>query len=508
MHANKETEYGRRYCFESIHRWSDFVSLPITNYEDYRSAIDATMRGKEHILTNDPVKILQPTSGTSSSPKFIPYTQSSAKEFQSALDAWIADIFMQRPRIFLGSQYWLISPSTPPKVSPNGTIPIGFLDDVAYFGKHRRWILESVMAVPSVIRRIPDIETNMYVTLLFLLRARDLTLISVWHPSYLTILLNTLVNAWPRLLTDLENGGVDSISHIAPSVRKDLNSQLKPAPARAAELKLLKPPANNLFKELWPDLQVVSCWCEGSVQAEIDELRKCFPAVLIQAKGLLATEGVVSIPMGQSQQHVCAITSHVLELQDNDGSIHPMWDLKRGHEYQVILTTGAGLYRYQLKDRVEVTGFYRGAPCLRFLGRTGVLSDCVGEKLHLEHVEAILADIARQYFRQPRFAMLIPSVEGKHRRYNLLIEDTSEALDLYAIGSFLETKLSCNYYYAHARELGQLQKVTVTLIQPGAQNRFRNRMIQEGAIAGTVKFPALCTVPNVERCLTGTSPQG
>lgn len=505
MRANEGTEYGRRHGFAHIREWTDFIALPITDYESYRSAIERIEGGEDHILTTDAVKILQPTSGTSTAPKLIPFTQSSAKEFQSAVDAWVADLFMQRPRMLLGRQYWSISPTTPPKASHDAAVLIGFLDDAEYFGKQRRRILQGVMAVPAVIRRITDMETNMYVTLLFLLRTRDLTLISVWHPSYLTILLNTMVTTWSRLLEDLEHGGIAAGTHLEPSLREHLNTQLLPAPDRAAELRLITPASKNLCNDVWPDLQVISCWCDGNVRTEVDELRERFPDVLIQGKGLLATEGVISIPMGSPQQHVCAITSHVLEFQDGAGIVHPAWGVKRGIKYQVILTTGAGLYRYQLRDQVEVTGFYGGNPCLRFIGRSGVVSDCVGEKLHLEHVETILADIAEQYFHEPRFAMLVPSAEGRLRRYNLLVEDASDPLNLCDVASVLETKLSANYYYAHARELGQLQKAAVTLIQRGARTRFRSKMIQGGALAGTVKFPALCTEAGVERCLIGAS---
>jgi biopolymer transport protein ExbB/TolQ len=40
-----------------------------------------------------------------------------------------------------------------------------------------------------------------------------------------------------------------------------------------------------------------------------------------------------------------------------------------------LLTTAAGLYRYKLEDRVQVTGFLGQAPCIRFLGRAGVVSE-------------------------------------------------------------------------------------------------------------------------------------
>ena len=44
-------------------------------------------------------------------------------------------------------------------------------------------------------------------------------------------------------------------------------------------------------------------------------------------------------------------------------------NIQRGGTYSVILTTGGGLYRYQLHDLVEVTGFVGRCPLVRFLGK-------------------------------------------------------------------------------------------------------------------------------------------
>jgi hypothetical protein len=500
LHANRGTEYGRAHNFTGITQWDAFRSLPLTSEKDYHDAVARIITGNTNVLTKDPVQILQPTSGTSSSPKLIPHTASSAREFQSALDTWIVDLFIQRPQLFLGTQYWSISPATELKDFQNGKVPVGFLDDAEYFGKQRRWLMDGIMAVPSIVRHIPNIETNQYVTLLFLLRAKSLRLMSVWHPSFLTILLKSMRASWDQLLADLEKGGIDSKTIMPATIREELEGQLPPAPGRANELR-----TTSQCQEIWPDLQIISCWTEGNVTADNDELRSLFPKVLIQGKGLLATEGVVSIPVGPSQQHVCAITSHVLEFQDDKGAVHPVWDVTEGQSYRVILTTAGGLYRYQLTDRVEVTGFYREAPCIRFRGRAGVVSDHVGEKLHLEHVEAVIGDIARRYLHEPRFAMLVPSAGDNAARYNLLLEASFHPdHDLHTVAAVLEAGLRNNYHYAHARELGQLDGAAVTLIAPDAKDRFRTFMIKKGALAGTVKYPALCTTVGVEEHLIGT----
>jgi protein involved in ribonucleotide reduction len=221
---------------------------------------------------------------------------------------------------------------------------------------------------------------------------------------------------------------------------------------------------------------------------------------LIQGKGLFATEGIVTIPQGSAQKHVCAVTSHVIEFMDDADKVHPAWDLAQGRVYRVILSTAGGLYRYTLNDRVEVTGFYHTAPCLRFLGRAGVVSDCVGEKLHLEQVEASLELLKQQFQVDPPFMMLVPSMEGQVRRYTLLIE-TRDHVAFEEMADTLESELRKNYHYAHARELGQLQHVAIKQLTPGTQAHYRDFMVGKGALAGTVKFPALCLCEGLETYL-------
>jgi len=502
LRRNKDTEYGRAHGFAEVRGWDDFCLLPLTTEEDYRTAIARIMQGRERVLTQDPVKILQPTSGTSSSPKLIPYTEPMAEQFRAALDAWIVDLFLQRPKLFSGVQYWSLSPATELTPNPECLVTVGFLDDAEYFGSGRRWIMDHLMPVPAEVRLIPDMTANQYVTLLFLLRTNQLRLISVWHPSFLTILLEMLRSMWARCLDDLENGGIDPGLDIPESIRTQLVKKLKPVPMRVADLKRLNCEANDLYQQVWPNLQIISCWRDGKVETEITELESAFPDVLIQGKGLLATEGVVSIPFGSSQEQVCALTSHILEFQDEQGAVQRMWDLEAGREYRVILTTGAGLCRYQLMDRVVVTGFRGKTPCIRFLGRSGVVSDCVGEKLHLEHVENVVGEITRRFLPQSRFAMLVPSTGSNGRRYNFLVEACENTNpDLNAVSMSLELGLCENYHYAHARKIGQLESVVVTLVGPEAQARYRSFMMKDGAIAGTVKFPALCTVSGIEEHL-------
>jgi hypothetical protein len=498
LRKNQNTAYGQRHYFEAITDWEAFQKLPLTHSDDYQQAIEQIMSGETQVLTQDSVQVLQPTSGTSSAPKLIPFNNAMGAEFRNGLDPWIADLILRYPALLLGPQYWSISPATHQEYAQESAVPVGFLDDIDYFGRTRRWLMCQVLAVPADVRKIPGMEANLYVTVLFLLRVKHLRLISVWHPSFLQNLLEMLTSNWDRLLSDIKHGGIDERVELPANLREKLSRKLGADPKRHRELEVMDGTAIDICRHVWPHMQVISCWSQSQDAPATVAIQRRFPTASIQAKGLLATEGIVTIPFGSVQAHVCAATSHILEFMDQYGVVHPLWELTKGGIYKVILTTAAGHYRYQLGDRVEVTGYIAKAPCLRFLGRAGIVSDCVGEKVHLEHVEAILDDIRSTYALQDLFMMLVPVLRGGNHRYVLLLEGRStHDQKRTPIATSVEKLLCANYHYRHARNLRQLDAADVQYVAESTKRKYQAFMVAKGAAASTIKFPALCIAPEV-----------
>ena len=74
----------------------------------------------------------------------------------------------------------------------------------------------------------------------------------------------------------------------------------------------------------------------------------------------------------------------------------------------MVLTTGGGLYRYRLRDEVEITGFSAECPLLRFLGKADRVVDLVGEKLAESHVRSVLERVFARHRCTATFALLVP----------------------------------------------------------------------------------------------------
>ena len=461
-------------------QWLRVSPLSLTDYNDYRDAIDRIRRGEQNVLTTEPVLLLQPTSGSTSGTKLIPYTASLQDEFGRAIDPWIWSLYRAWPKLLLGRHYWTISPTTPP-ATDGGTVPVGFADDATYLNPLQRIIARHLMVVPPDIRLVQDHDTWQYLTLLFLVRERNLRMISVWHPSFLTGLMKVLKTTLPALAEDVRRGAIRADICLSPELRSALGRTLRPDPSRAEELS--RP-------VIWPLLQVISCWTDGWSSQAVAELKTFFPGVEIQGKGLLATEGVTTFPLGRTDQRVCAVRSHFLEFIDGDGRELGVEQLKTGQTYSVVLTTGGGLYRYRTHDSALVTGFFGRTPCLKFLSRDDFTCDLVGEKLHLDHVERALRDAQSKLNIRMPFAMLAPAPARDHY---ILFAQLPEPASLNAgqFGLMLDERLRENYHWDHARRIGQMGPIEVVELVGDAVALYRRHLIELGHRPGDIKLLAL-----------------
>jgi hypothetical protein len=474
---NAGTDFGRAHGFAGARTPRDFQKrVPLSRYEDYAGAVARVAAGEANVLTAERVRLLEPTGGTTGGEKLVPCTDGLRRQFQRAVAPWVADLLWRRPALRRGRAYWSISPALGPPRRTAGGVPVGFDDDAAYLGALERWALGRLLVVPPSVARLPDVERFRYATLLHLLGARDLALVSVWSPTFLPALLAPLEGWHGRLCSDL--------------ARRD--------PGRAAELAAVFRSRLSLPEKLrlaWPGLALVSCWADAAAARGLGEVRDLFPGVEIQPKGLLATEGCVSIPLLGRPAPVLAVRSHFFEFEPADGGdCRLAHELDEGRRYRVVLTTGGGLYRYQLRDEVEVAGREGQAPLLRFLGKADRVSDLAGEKLSEPHVRAVLDRLFTDNVLSPRFALLVPVV-GRPARYRLYLQGAAgAAAPPGALQAGLEAGLRENPYYRHAVALGQLAPAEVQPLPPDGEPAwgvYERRCLARGQKLGNVKPAAL-----------------
>ena len=191
----------------------------------------------------------------------------------------------------------------------------GFAEDRDYLGPVRSRLVAALFPVSAAVAEERDPERHMMKTARALAASRRLGLVSVWHPS-----------AFLRLL-DFMSGRADEVSD-DPRVRRLL--------------------AARDFRGVWPRLKLISCWDAAFAAADAEKVRAAFPGVEVEGKGLMATEGVVTVPW--FGKRVAAVTSHSLSFERVDetsgepieGTAVGVERLEKGKRYGVVLTTGNG----------------------------------------------------------------------------------------------------------------------------------------------------------------------
>ena len=310
-----------------------------------------------------------------------------------------------------------------------------------------------------------------------------MSLISVWSPTFLTQLFRLLWANRESLLNDLAANSTSAGNFLSPVDRSD---ELRQVFSGTVDV-------SQCIKVIWPQLAFVSCWADGPSLAHANNLRQYLPGIEIQPKGLLATEAFVSMPLVSCAAPALAIRSHFFEFLPmrtaaDISTTRPLFahELVAGDYYHVIVTTGGGLYRYQLHDTVEVVGFKGEVPLLRFVGKTDDVSDVVGEKLAAAQVEAVLQTAFRELQLRPTFAQLRVD-ESFPPRYVLQISE-SELLENSALQTRLrnavEAGLHANSGYKYARAVGQLQPLAIELLNQRQAEEVTEQAVAERVASG------------------------
>lgn len=455
------TAFGREHDFGSIRNYRDFTRLvPMRDWHGFSPWIDRIRAGEQAVLGAEPVRHLVPTSGSSGARKLIPFTRSLHRSFGAAVAAWMTDLTLLEPGLLGGPAYWSISPLADDGAEEEGVVPVGFADDAEYLGGWKAGLARHAMAIPAELRHERDIDVFWRRTASGLLAQSDLRLISVWHPSFLGLIIEAAERDWDGILSAL--GG-----------------------RRAAELRRVGP---QNAAGWWPKLRVVSCWGDLAAESGMRELERRFPGCGIQPKGLLATEAVVTIPW--RGMYPLAVCSHFFEFLSDGGDVLLAHQLERGKAYEVLVSNGGGLWRYRLGDLVECSGRCGGTPTLRFLGRAGNVSDLCGEKLSEAFVAEAIAAVWPDASGRPAIAYLrpLPAVDGV-AGYGLVV---ATAVDESLPGA-LDDYLRGNPHYDLARKLGQLQPVRM-LVEADAGNLINKR---DARRIGDIKPMVLDSAPVV-----------
>ena len=150
--------------------------------------------------------------------------------------------------------------------------------------------------------------------------------------------------------------------------------------------------------------------------------------------------------------------------------------LRIGQEYEVVLTTFAGLYRYRIEDIVRITGFLGTAPTFEFLCRRSAILNLVGEKTTEYHTAAAVTTCVEKWLGSNRY-LRDYSVAARNTNglpnYAFYIELDADirATDenTRGIAARLDQAL-CQanvYYWSNGRKAEALGPLRINFVEPG-----------------------------------------
>lgn len=454
------SEYGRSLGVRSLEDWQ---KIPIVNYADLEPWIERQKQSQKAFLTSESILFYEKTSGSRGPAKWIPYTRSLRRSFSHMFCVWAHDLIANGPKFSTGQVYFCISPQLTPPTQTETGVQVGLENDTEYLDGWLQWVLRPFLVAPVGLSRLRDPEPFKEQLCLALLQSEKLEIISIWSPSFLTVHLDYIQQHRQKLCEQLR----DRVS-----------------PPRLALLSNL----TTTWTQIWPHLKLISCWDSVNAADQAQILRSHFPNLMVQGKGLLATEAPMTVPLIAAQGCVPLLHEVFFEFEDSTSKIHRLHELEPAREYSIILSQKGGLYRYRMGDRVRMTHTYLNTPCLEFLGRDQMTSDLVGEKLHAAFVAQVLD---RLNLGATTFRTLIPVTQPQP--YYVLLLDRAD-WEGEAIAQELDAALSKSPHYEHARLLGQLAPAQV-LISPEVPELVLQQKLKAGQKWGDIKHEILATKP-------------
>lgn len=496
LHPNAGTRFGTEHGFASIQDWDTYrARVPIRRYEDFLPYLEPMKQGEPGILTAAPVAMFTQTSGTSATPKFLPVTRPFTLEHHHAHLFWMNQLLRDRPDTLIRQFLSIVSPAES-GTTPGG-IPVGASSGYQY--RHQSIPIRRMHAVPYEVFTIHEAAARYYTILLFALR-QELSAVTSVNPSTLVLLGEFLPAHADPLLNDLEHGTLRHAPGLTDAERASLTPLLRPAPARARLLRERRLHDGTLLpRNAWTGLVSLHTWQGGSAPYYLGKIPPLWGDIPQRCLGLRASEGTCSIPLrdhtASGVLHVCG---HAMEFVEGEGDLTPdsptalAHELEPGKRYRVLLTTGAGLYRYDLGDIVEVTGRFRNTAEIAFLHKAGNVLSLTGEKVTEDQVVDVMARARETLPPTNGFTVTLELTQTP--RYVLALECPAPVPEEAAeeiLHRFDEGLARANVEYRDKRASNRLAPPRLLLLEPGSYLAYRRHLLSIGRPDGQIKPPHL-----------------
>ncbi|XP_017259110.1 indole-3-acetic acid-amido synthetase GH3.6 [Daucus carota subsp. sativus] len=218
-----------------------------------------------------------------------------------------------------------------------------------------------------------------------------------------------LENNWPILCNDIRTGTLNP-EITDQLVRDSVMKILKPDPVLAdfIEAECRKKPWKGIITRLWPNTMCIEAIVTGTLSSYVPTLEYYGHGLPLVSSFYASSEAYFGINLNPlckpSEVSYTLIPTmaffEFLPVKQSDivGDTSPypgarsplnekereelvdLIDVKLGEEYELVVTTYAGLYRYKVGDILQVAGFKNKAPHFHFIGRKNVALSIEADK--------------------------------------------------------------------------------------------------------------------------------
>ena len=502
IRRNRSTRFGKDHRFDTIQSVDHYCNqVAIGDYERLRSYVERAKNGEANVLTDEPVLMFTMTSGSTGTPKLIPVTATTRANHRRLTRLWYYRSSVDHPGMHSGKLLGVISPVHEGKTK--GNIPFGAASGLIYRSSPL-WI-QNAFAVPYEVAEVKDFAAKYYVIMRLAIE-QEISFFGTPNPSTILRLVETADKYKEEIIRDIRDGVINPRWSLPATIRQALESRLKKNPVRAAELERLVDHYGTLRpKDYWPDLQLIGVWKGGTVGLRLKEFPYWFgESAPVRDLGYMASEAQITLPISDSGcAGILDISSNFYEFiaESEIHSADPVTltceQLAQGQNYYLILTTPAGLYRYNLNDVVRVAGYYKRTPLIEFVRKGRDVTNITGEKLHVNQVIQAMEQAQRATGVEVRHFRGFADVEKS--RYAFMVElDGAKPDDeiLVHLLTELDTRLSgLNVEYADKRKSDRLNAPVLCLMRPGWFERKAGAALQTGARDVQFKAQLLSATP-------------
>ena len=494
LRDNKDTEFGKRYDFASIHSIEEYRKrVPVSSFDDYSEAVyRMTEKCETNILTVYPIKHFSKSSGTMGNPKRIPFSDKAAQISTDYSLSYLLALLDQEHLMRCAKGLNLIEVSL--QTLPNGC------SCGAYSGRsieNNRFALEKIF-IPSFEVMIPKGNMNSrHLQAFYALYEKDLSYCVCAFYSYFLEVLRYIEKNWELLADDMEKGRFDDSIQMPDEVRVSLQSKLKPDPKRAEEIRaVFRSPSQTWVPRIWPNFRFLAGIGTAGFSTYTGKLKEYFgPTIHFYMYGVQASEAVFSTPIridsGESVLIPESVFYEFLPIESSDYSqLLTLDQLEIGKNYEVVMTNLSGFYRYKMRDVVHVVGKYNNTPTIEFLFRADQTVNLVGEKT----TEYALREVVKKTAKECGFEMvdycMYPNPETVPVRYEFLIEPAQlpDDFDMEKARDILDKNLAiANPSMGDKLKRGIVGRSELYFLQQETCLLYRDMMIMKGVSSAQLK---------------------